>query len=577
VTGKERGSSSGIVRGDSVRGFPQQLATVPRRWLILAASGRPAADAYATACGIEAQLVLEKHDLLVSPRRLRRLARDNDIDGLFVHSTSWSRQRSPQVFELALALIPVRQRFIVDDERGLVHRVGPLRLTSGLARIPVDTVRDAVVIAAEAGRMSLRRARRSPVETGHAGDEPSVIAVWPGSLAAFGGSLTHIEGILGGFRRHGFRVGLLTREPIPERLQAVIDDFELAPPLSQAARLTWDTEQLGANASLRRAGAALARRMNPTLVYQRHSPFLVAGADLAESLLIPFVLEWNGSEAWIRRNWLAESGLAHSRANRLLDPLLTAMERNVVSRATLVSAVSREAAEMAFEAGAGPSKTIVVPNAVDVTKVDAALRGASIGRDDSGALLGWAGSFGPWHGAEIAVRALSKLPTDVRLRMIGDGNERRACEETAEALGVADRIEMTGPLTRDQTLQRLVECDVLLSPHTPLRDQPFFGSPTKIFEYMALGKPIVVSRLGQLGELFEDGITARLVTPGDVDEVADAVMTILQSPDHGRALGEAARRVAKRDHTWDDRARALLERLGVPAKSQRVVESAEPA
>jgi glycosyltransferase involved in cell wall biosynthesis len=217
----------------------------------------------------------------------------------------------------------------------------------------------------------------------------------------------------------------------------------------------------------------------------------------------------------------------------------------------------------------------VVPNAVDVAELDAELETASAGRDGSGALLGWAGSFGPWHGAELAVRGLSKLPADVRLRMIGDGNERRACMDAAEALGIADRVEMTGALPRGEALRRLAECDVLLSPHTPLRGQPFFGSPTKIFEFMALGKPIVVSRLGQLGELFEDGVTARTVTPGDVDELADAVMDVLRSPDRGRELGKAARRVAEREHSWDDRARTILERLEIPVGSARATGPVE--
>jgi glycosyltransferase involved in cell wall biosynthesis len=312
-------------------------------------------------------------------------------------------------------------------------------------------------------------------------------------------------------------------------------------------------------------------------VYQRHCPFLVAGADLADSLGVPFVLEWNGSQVWVRKNWRVENGRAQRWLARLLDPMLVAMERNVVSRAALVSSVSREAAEMALVAGALKANTLVVPNAVDVAEVDAALGNVPSARGGSDVLLGWAGSFGPWHGAEIAVRALARLPSQATLRMIGDGNERVACEQLAETLGVADRVEVTGALTREDALRGLMACDVLLSPHTPLRNQPFFGSPIKAFEYMALGKPIVVSRLGQLGEIFEEGVTARLVNPGDVDDLVRAVMEVLQSPDRGRALGEAARRVVERDHTWDDRARTILERLGAPSGRARVAEGAEQA
>ena len=546
-----------------------------RSWILLGASGRAAAERYAQAHELDVRRVLEKRDLLVSPRRLRGIVRELGADGVIVHSKSWRRERTPQLFELALFAMPLAEKHIVDEAAGLNLLVSRSDLGLRVVRMPADGVWDAILAGKELLRLGRRHRSIDPTaKATRSGAGASVLALWPGSPSAAGGSLTHIAGILGGLRRAGVRVGVLTCHPLPDRLQAVVDDFEVTPPLSEASRLTWDTEQLAANRSLRCAGFALARRLQPTFVYQRHCPFLVAGADIADSLGLPLVLEWNGSEAWIRRNWREDDGRTRARLTRPLDRLLLAMERNVVGRASLVTAVSDAAAEMAFRAGADPFRTVVVPNAVDLDELDAELEDLSSGRNGAGDLLGWAGSFGPWHGAEVAVHALTKLPPDTKLRMIGDGNERAACLEAAVTLGVVDRVEMTGALPRGEALRRLAECDLLLSPHTPLRDQPFFGSPTKIFEYMALGKPIVVSRLGQLGELFEDGVTARMVTPGDVDELADAVMEILESPDRGLALGNAARCVAERLHSWDNRAETILERLGIPIASPRAAEKA---
>ena len=59
--------------------------------------------------------------------------------------------------------------------------------------------------------------------------------------------------------------------------------------------------------------------------------------------------------------------------------------------------------------------------------------------------------------------------------------------------------------------------DVLVSPHVANADgTPFFGSPTKIFEYMGLGKPIVASDLNQIGEVIEHERSGLLCPPGDV-------------------------------------------------------------
>jgi glycosyltransferase involved in cell wall biosynthesis len=78
---------------------------------------------------------------------------------------------------------------------------------------------------------------------------------------------------------------------------------------------------------------------------------------------------------------------------------------------------------------------------------------------------------------------------------------------------------------------------------------------------MALGRPIVASRLAQIGEILEDGATARLVTPADVTDLANGILAVLSSPDRGSHLGDAARLEALAHHTWDHRAETVLDRL----------------
>lgn len=525
------------------------------RWLVIAASNRRAAESFARAQGISPVLILTKDDIFVMPRELRRRIFAARIDGAVVHSTDWRRQQNPQLYELALAAIPVRERLIADDARTAIYRLTPGRSALRAARLPADLLRAGVGIGTEALRMT-RKHSTQPNGRAEARNGRTILAIWPGSGHNFGGSITHITGILNGFRRLGFQIGLLTYTPPPDQVLAVIEDLEVMDTLPPATRLTGDSIQISANRPLTKAGIRLARRLGPTFIYQRHSPFMVAGADLSRLCRIPLVLEWNGSEVWVRNNW--ETNLP---VERIFDPLLLATERAVVADADVVAAVSEEAANMALRAGASRARTLVLPNAVDIEYVDASLSCEPPPNGHVGPLLGWAGSFGPWHGAEMIVRALALLPADTRLLMVGDGDERGACESLADTLGVARRIEWTGAISRPAALCRLAACDVLVSPHVPLPDQPFFGSPTKIFEYMALGRPIVASRLAQIGDVLEDGVTARLVTPGEVHELSDAILEVLDSEDQGLALGQAARLEAESRHTWDDRARSVLEHL----------------
>src|SRR5207247_9830392 len=103
----------------------------------------------------------------------------------------------------------------------------------------------------------------------------------------------------------------------------------------------------------------------PTIIYQRHRAFLVAGLDLARRAGARFVLEWNSSEAWTRANW---DGFLP--VERIFNPLVFRMERHLVRVADLAVAVSRTAADAALQAGGLAEKVIVVPNGVDIAEVD---------------------------------------------------------------------------------------------------------------------------------------------------------------------------------------------------------------
>jgi glycosyltransferase involved in cell wall biosynthesis len=277
---------------------------------------------------------------------------------------------------------------------------------------------------------------------------------------------------LAAFGRAGLRVGLVTAFEPPDQVRAVADDVEICRYLTRSARMTGDTTEIISNGPVRTAAIALARRLKPSFIYQRHCGFLFAGVELSRRFRIPLVLEWNGSEDWIRKNWTNRFAV-----ERMLDPLAESTERAAVTGAALVTAVSEEAVGMAERSGAARDRVIVLPNAVDLGYVDRTVRGTRPVVNTSGPVVGWAGSFGSWHGGEVMVRAMSLLPADVRLLMVGDGPDRQACQALAARLGVAERIEWTGAMPNPDTLRRLAACDVLTSPQTPLVNQPYFQSP----------------------------------------------------------------------------------------------------
>ncbi|MGQ9888300.1 MAG: glycosyltransferase [Aggregatilineales bacterium] len=88
-----------------------------------------------------------------------------------------------------------------------------------------------------------------------------------------------------------------------------------------------------------------------------------------------------------------------------------------------------------------------------------------------------------------------------------------------------------------------------------------YASPLKLFEYMAAGRPVVASDLPAWADVVQDGETALLVPPGDVNALAAAIARLRADPDLRRRLGDAARARALARYTWDARARAILQRI----------------
>lgn len=429
-------------------------------------------------------------------------------------------------------------------------------------------------LAGQAARWSNRRGlrqvtKRRPVRRAFLSGKQRILYLktnqWFGVRA--GGSVGHTAGLLDALDTAGHSLCFVSPET-PPGTKAVLDQhtFRLRPALSFPA----ETNLFRTQAACVRAALAAARLFRPSMIYQRLSLGDWTGVEVAHALGLPLVVEYNGSESWVSRHW--GQGVRY-RAE------MEAAENAMLKHADLVFTISEVLHGELLARGVPAGRAAWYPNGVDPHKFDphgpAALEGTKLraqwGIRPDEVVVVFLGTFGRWHGAEVLAQAAkeircSSLGGRVRLVFVGDGLTRELCEKTVRGTPAEADCVFTGILAQELAPACLAAADICICPHVPNADgSDFFGSPTKLFEYMSMARPVVASRLGQIGKILEDGVDGLLVPPANPVFLADAIQSLAADPGLRRRLGEAARQKIIRQHTWDRHAEEIfraIRRLG---------------
>jgi glycosyltransferase involved in cell wall biosynthesis len=170
----------------------------------------------------------------------------------------------------------------------------------------------------------------------------------------------------------------------------------------------------------------------------------------------------------------------------------------------------------------------------------------------------YAGHLYPWKGVDVFVRALAAAPDVDGLIVGGHPGESDVVRVRGliGALGLGDRVRVTGLVPPRAVGLALAEASVLVLPNTDSAISARYTSPLKLFEYLWMQRAIVASDLPALREVLTDGVSARLVPPGDARALASALVRLREHPAEAAALATAARALAPR-YTWDARAERM--------------------
>ncbi len=176
----------------------------------------------------------------------------------------------------------------------------------------------------------------------------------------------------------------------------------------------------------------------------------------------------------------------------------------------------------------------------------------AFGFTEGDVLVGVAGSLGRDEALPVIFDAIKGMPPHIKLFVVG-GLPRKV--EAAKALaaqhGVADRTAFTGPLPTDAYLRHVAVLDAGLALFYPTSANQLYVVPLKLFDYMGLGVPAVVSDFPEMRRIVEGcgcGVTA---DPEDADSIAEAVRTLASDGDRRRAMSQAALRCFETTYAWE--------------------------
>jgi glycosyltransferase involved in cell wall biosynthesis len=528
---------------------------------------------------------LQQRSVLQILRYLRSLK----VNRLFVPVEDENGSILLPVLKLLAVLVPARDIFLVEPDLRMqrISRFNIVGSTLKLCHASAATM--AAVARAKRVVRGLLAAERVSVDEVVGRNVLYLNAnLWFGVKA--GGSVGHISGVVNALLQEEYDVDFASAGG-----QLMVSDkaayVQLKPPTHFG--VPWGLNHYRFHFDVVQQLKGLTARRHFDFIYQRLSVANFSGVVASRSLGIPLVLEYNGSEVWVARNWGRE----------LREQVLAEQVEEVNLRhAHLVVTISDVLKEELLARGVAAERIVTYPNCIDpemfnperFTPEEIASLRARHGIPSDSVVVTFIGTFGQWHGIEILAKAIRQLIDNrqewaearkVHFLLVGDGMKMPEVRSILGSHAQGPFVTMTGLVPQHEAPLYLASSDVLCSPHVPNTDgTKFFGSPTKLFEYMAMGKAIVASDLDQIGDVLQNSIrlnvpesaeditkrgrVALLVEPGDVEQLTLGIRRLIDEPRTRDALGANVRGLALERYTWKRHVNEILKGLRVVTKAQ---------
>jgi glycosyltransferase involved in cell wall biosynthesis len=306
--------------------------------------------------------------------------------------------------------------------------------------------------------------------------------------------------------------------------------------------------------------SAFVDRIRPQVLHVHDLPVAAPVLEVGASPEVPVVLDLHENFPAAIEGW----GFDRGRVGGYFYDLSRwrAYEADAVARADAVVVVVEEARTRFAESGVDPDRMAVIGNSEPRTF--GADETPSSLEDDGPLRLLYIGGFGPHRGLDVAIRGMAELPpeVDVHLRIVGGGKIRGQLEALVAELELGSRVTIAGPVPLAEVAGEIARAQVGLVPHRR-SEHTETTIPHKLFQYMMLGRPVIVSDCAPLARVVRAHDAGEVFVADDPQAFAAAVGRLTDAS-RRREAGGRGREAATTVLGWErdaEKLRDLYERL----------------
>lgn len=277
-----------------------------------------------------------------------------------------------------------------------------------------------------------------------------------------------------------------------------------------------------------------------SFIYERTSPFHTTGLRLSKKFGIPLILEVNDPLDELIQIYPS-----------ILKPYLLHLEAKLLAESHGIIVGSRRLRDYFAEKTIDKSKIRVVYPTADYTLFNPTNNSKSTAGQlspRSSPILGYIGSMAPWHRIDLLLdalpRILNKFPKS-NLLLVGDGPEKEKMIALTKNLGIHPNVTFTGPVNYEFIPEYIRIMDICVIPSAT-----WYGSPTKLFEYGAMAKPIVGPQNTPVDEIIDNPSLGSLVQLGNSQHLASTIIQLLENINSTKELGRNLYRKLTTEITW---------------------------